>query len=120
MSQRPSRPSASGEPPALPRQSAVEAGVRIRVRAVPGAGRDAVIGRHGEAFRVAVRAAPERGKANEAVCGVVAAAAGVPRRHVEIVSGHGGRDKVLLVRGVGSEDVLRRIEGAADGTGIRR
>ena len=40
---------------------------RLRVRVSPGAGRTALVGRHGDAWKVRVTEAPERGRANEAV-----------------------------------------------------
>ncbi|MGH3056063.1 MAG: DUF167 domain-containing protein, partial [Gaiellaceae bacterium] len=40
---------------------------RLRLRVSPGAGRTALVGRHGDAWKVRVTEAPERGRANEAV-----------------------------------------------------
>jgi uncharacterized protein YggU (UPF0235/DUF167 family) len=50
------------------------------------------------------------GKANAALCALVAKAAGVPSRNVEIVRGHGARDKVVEVVGV-DEAALRAALG---------
>lgn len=88
-------------------------GVRIRVRAVPGASRDAIAGCHGEALRVQVRAVPERGRANEAICDLVAERAGLAGRSVSMLAGHAGRDKILVVRGVDAADLAARLAGPA-------
>lgn len=87
----------------------VPGGVRMRLRVVPGARRDAVLGTHGEALRVAVRAAPEKGKANDAVGRLLAETLGLGRGDVELVAGHGGRDKAVVVRGLDAAGLRARI-----------
>jgi uncharacterized protein YggU (UPF0235/DUF167 family) len=79
-------------------------GIRIRVLAHPGARRDAVEGLRAEAdggmaLRVAVRAAPEGGKANEAIIALLARAWGMPRRSLRLVSGAGDRHKSFHLTG---------------------
>ena len=61
--------------------------------------RDAVGGRHGDALRVSVKAAPVGGKANAACAQVLAGAFGVERRDVEIRPGARGRRKRVRLRG---------------------
>jgi uncharacterized protein len=74
--------------------------LRFAVRVRPGARRESVGGRWAEdALVVAVAAPAVEGKANEAVRRALAAAFGVRRRDVEIVTGHRGRDKVVTVSG---------------------
>lgn len=65
----------------------------------PGARHERVGGRWGEddVLVVAVRAPATEGKANEAVVAAVAQALGVRPRTVTIVSGAGGRTKVLEI-----------------------
>lgn len=79
-------------------------GIRIRVVAHPGARHDAVEGLRAEAdggvaLRVAVRAAPEGGKANEAVIRLLAREWGIPRRSLRLVSGAGDRRKSFHLSG---------------------
>ena len=52
------------------------------------------------------------GRANVAVERLLAGALGLPRRDVEIVSGHTGRDKVVAVTGIDRDETERRLEGA--------
>ncbi|MGH3879384.1 MAG: DUF167 domain-containing protein [Actinophytocola sp.] len=74
--------------------------LRFAVRVKPGARRDAVGGRWAnDALVVAVAAPPVEGKANEAVRRALAAAFGVRRQDVTIVTGERGRDKVVEVTG---------------------
>jgi len=67
------------------------------VRVKPGARREVVGGRHGDALVVAVTAPAVEGKANAAVCKALAKAFGIRRQDVTIVAGERGRDKVIEV-----------------------
>jgi uncharacterized protein (TIGR00251 family) len=73
---------------------------RLRLRVVPGAAKPGVVGRHGDAWKVRVAAAPERGAANAAVLDLIARSLGVRARDVRLVSGHASRDKIVEVTGV--------------------
>lgn len=84
--------------------------VRIAVKAVPGARRDEIAGRLGDRLKVRVAAPPEGGRANEAICRVIAEALGIRARDVRVVSGHGSPEKVLEVAGV-DEAAVRRLMG---------
>jgi uncharacterized protein (TIGR00251 family) len=86
---------------------------RLRLRVSPGASRAGVIGRHGEAWKVRVTAPPEGGRANEAVVRLLADALSVPRDAVTLVSGHGGRDKVVELAGIGPSQIEQRLASAA-------
>jgi uncharacterized protein len=88
---------------------------RLRVRVSPGSGRTAVVGRHGDAWRVRVTEAPERGRANEAVLRLLAETLALPRTSVTLVSGHGGREKIVELTGVGPALIERRLASAAGG-----
>jgi len=85
---------------------------RLRLRVSPGAGRAGIVGRHGDAWKVRVTAAPEQGRANEAVLRLLAEALAVPRASVALVSGHGGRDKIVELVGVGPALIERRLSSA--------
>ena len=89
-----------------------EQSTRLRLRVSPGATRTEIAGRHGEAWKVRVTAAPERGRANDAVVGLLAERLGVPRASVSVVSGHASRDKVVELRGLGTDEAERRLERA--------
>jgi uncharacterized protein (TIGR00251 family) len=69
----------------------------VRVRAVPGASRAAVVGLHGEELRIRVCSPPIDGRANEELCAVLADALGLRAREVHIVAGHSGRSKHIAV-----------------------
>lgn len=83
--------------------------VRLRLRVSPGARRSAVVGRHGNAWKVSVSAPPERGRANHAVVELLAERLGVPRPDVRVVAGLGARDKVVELAGISLEEAERRL-----------
>jgi uncharacterized protein (TIGR00251 family) len=85
---------------------------RLRLHVVPGASRAGVVGRYGDGWKVRVTAAPERGKANEAVVRLVAATLGLPRAAVTIVSGHAASEKTVEVAGADRESVDAAVESA--------
>jgi uncharacterized protein (TIGR00251 family) len=65
----------------------------LRVQVQPGAGRSAVVGRHGDAVKLKVAAPPEGGRANEAVVALLATTLGVPKDAVRLTSGATSRSK---------------------------
>ena len=81
--------------------------MRFAVRVKPGAKREAVGGRYGDALVVAVIAPAVEGKANDALRKALAKAFGVRRQDVEIVTGERGRDKVVELPG--SAERLREL-----------
>jgi uncharacterized protein len=89
--------------------------VVLAVHAQPGAGRSAVVGRHGDALKVRVAAPPERGRANEAVAAMLAELLGVKPSAVSLVSGETSRQKRFAVAGVDLEELDRVLEEAVAG-----
>ena len=85
-------------------------GTRLRLRVSAGASRSRVLGVHGGALKLSVKAPPERGKANREVLTVVAEAFGLPAGDVELVSGETSPDKVVRL-GLGAEEAALRAAG---------
>lgn len=79
--------------------TAAHGGLYINIHAQPGARREALCGMHGDALKIAVRQAPEAGKANAAIVDFLADALGLPRQQFEVTSGQTSRRKRLFVRG---------------------
>src|SRR4051812_26519711 len=75
-------------------------GSLLAVRAQPNARKDAVVGEHAGALKVAVTAPPEDGRANEAVVGVLRDWLGLKRSQVELAAGPTSRNKQVLIRGL--------------------
>ena len=85
---------------------------RLRLRVVPGAGSTGVVGRHGNGWKVRVAAPPERGRANDAVVRLLAETLGLPARSVRLVSGLGGRDKMVELAGIDPAETESRLASA--------
>jgi len=88
-------------------------GSTLKVRVAPGASRERIVGPYGDALKIAVREPPEKGRANEAVARLLAAALGVRPGDVAVVRGHATRDKVVLFRGLGAAELRARLLGLA-------
>lgn len=86
---------------------------RVRIRAVPGSRTTSVVGPYGDAWKVRVTAAPERGKANAELCGFIARLLGVSVSAVTVVAGGSARDKLVEVDGATTEQVAAALSDAA-------
>lgn len=72
----------------------------LSVRLQPRAKRDEVVGERAGAVVIRVTAPPVDGKANDALCRLIAKAAGVAPSRVSVIRGHTAREKVVRVEGV--------------------
>lgn len=72
----------------------------IAVKAVPAAKRDEIVGPLGERLKVRVSAPPEGGKANRAICALLAREFGVRESDVQVVAGAGRAEKTVRIAGV--------------------
>lgn len=78
-------------------------GLAVPVLVEPGASGDRLYGEHDGRLKLSVAAPPQRGKANRAVCKLIAAELGVRRSQVHVVSGHRSRLKEVLIERVCSD-----------------
>jgi len=82
---------------------AVPDGLTLTVRATPKSSKNAVAGTiampGGLALKVLVSAPPDKGKANQAVCDVIAGELGVPKSAVSVIAGLTDRRKIVHVSG---------------------
>ena len=79
--------------------------IRVKTRAR----QEGLVRQDGAGYRVSVKAAPEKGKANKRVCQVIGAFFGVPAARVEIVRGHTARDKQVRILGLAPETARARL-----------
>ena len=82
---------------------------RISVTVSPGAKRSELIGLHGDGWRARVAAPPERGRANDALCALLAGLLKVPRGSVHVVGGQTARRKVVEIDDLDSAEIERRL-----------
>ena len=71
-----------------------------------------MVGRHGDSWKVRVAAAPERGKANDAVLELLAKTLALPRASVTLVSGGSSRNKIVELTGIAPAEIERRLATA--------
>jgi len=88
-----------------------EGPIEIRIKAVPGASRDALGGMLGDRLKVRVSAPPEGGKANKAIAALLARELGVRPTQVEIIAGHTSPEKTVRVAGCDPERVRALLGG---------
>jgi uncharacterized protein (TIGR00251 family) len=81
----------------------------VSVRLTPRAAKDAVVVRADGTLAVRVTAPPVDGRANEALCRVLARRAGVGRTAVSVVRGQRARDKVVRVEGLDAAGLRERL-----------
>jgi uncharacterized protein len=81
----------------------------MSVRLTPRAARERMIPGPDGGFVAHVTAPPVEGAANDALCRLVAKAAGVAPSRVSVVRGHRGRQKVVRVDGIDEADLRVRI-----------
>jgi uncharacterized protein (TIGR00251 family) len=81
--------------------------MELDVRVIPRAARDELAGTRDGRLLVRVCAPPVDGKANAAVCALLAKTAGVPKGSVRVVRGESARDKRVRLEGVEDERAVR-------------
>lgn len=87
----------------------------LAVKVVPGASRQRVVGLHGDRLKLAVTAPPEAGKANRAVCELLAEALGLPTRAVTVAAGTSTPFKTIRIVGLSADRVRSTLSGRPDG-----
>ena len=77
----------------------------LSVRTQPGSSRSRVVGEYGGRLKLAVTAAPEKGKANKAVIELLADTLHINESSIQIISGESSRNKRLMIEGLTPEDI---------------
>lgn len=82
-------------------------GAQFSLRVQPRASRNAIVGTMGDAVKLAITAPPVDGKANQAVVEYLSDLFRVPKSSIVIVSGETGRNKLIAIRGMRAEQVVK-------------
>jgi uncharacterized protein (TIGR00251 family) len=85
--------------------------VWIKVAARPGT-RDGVLGVQGDALKLGVSAAPDKGKANKALVELLASVLGVRKSAVLLAQGETAREKLFKIDGASLSSVRAALEKA--------
>lgn len=76
----------------------------------PRAARDAIGGEYRGALKIKTRALPADGKANAAICVLIAEWLDVPKSSVAVVSGHSSRAKRVSIGGVSQAELQKAVQ----------
>ncbi len=90
-------------------------GVVLRLHVQPGAGKEAIIGTHGNALKVRVVAPPVSGRANQAVLALLSRELGVESAALTLTSGETGRVKRVKFAGLSGEGFETKLRVALEG-----
>jgi uncharacterized protein (TIGR00251 family) len=86
-----------------------EGDVLVRVRLQPRARGDEIVGERAGSLLVRVSAPPLDGRANDALCRLLAKATGVAPGRASVVKGASARDKLVRLEGADAATVERRL-----------
>jgi Uncharacterized conserved protein len=76
---------------------------------VPNSKQNKVVGQHGEAIKIKLRAPALEGKANAALRALLAEELKIPKRNIVLERGQQSRDKLIRIEGLSKEDVQCRL-----------
>lgn len=82
----------------------------IAIKAVPGSRKTQIVGPLGDRLKVKVAAPPEDGKANAAICELLADALGLRAKQVTVVQGHTHPEKTVRVEGLSAAAVRASLK----------
>ena len=85
-------------------------GTILPVRAHAGARRNTILGQREGALRVAVSAAPEKGKANQAIVALLSKTFGISKSSIELIGGPTSRHKRFLLAGISLEQARQKLQ----------
>lgn len=83
--------------------------VLIRVKAVPGSSRDQIAGLVGDRLKIRISAPPEAGKANKAICKLLARHLGVKPKDVTIETGQTNPEKAIRIAGANADRLREQL-----------
>jgi uncharacterized protein (TIGR00251 family) len=81
----------------------------LRFHVVPNAKENEVVGRHGVAIKVKLRAPAVEGKANAALRSFLAEELNISASRITLTRGQKSREKLICIDGLSEEDVRRRL-----------
>ena len=87
----------------------VEKGAVIKVKLLPRSSRNHVMGKEGDLYRIKVTAPPVDGEANAALIRLLSKKLGIPKKAIEILSGHTSRLKTLRIKDLPPGNISTRL-----------
>jgi uncharacterized protein (TIGR00251 family) len=84
----------------------------LRFHVVPNARTNKIMGEHGAAIKIKLRAPAVEGKANAALRSFLAGELKISERAIVLERGQKSRDKLIRIEGLSEEDARRRLLAA--------
>jgi len=84
-------------------------GVKLFIKVIPNASQDIMAGVVGDRLKIKVQAPPESGKANKAVCVLLANTLGMKKNAVSVISGNTNSKKIVAVLGFSLDTVRSKL-----------
>jgi uncharacterized protein (TIGR00251 family) len=81
----------------------------LRFHIVPNAKQNKIMGEHGTAIKIKLRAPAVKGKANAALRSFLAAELQISERQIALERGQKSREKLVRIDGLTEEEVRRRL-----------
>ncbi len=81
----------------------------LPVRVQPGAGRNELVGSSGGVLHLKIAAPPEKGKANRELIAFLSRELGIKKSSISIVKGITGRNKLIAIEGLNSDEINKRL-----------
>ncbi len=84
----------------------------IDLKVIPNAKRNQIAGTLGQRLKIKVSSPPEAGKANLAVCKLIARQLKIKNTQVVLIAGQSSPEKTVEIRGLTSQEIRHRIGSA--------
>lgn len=84
--------------------------VLLWIKAVPGASRDQISRALGDRLKIRISAPPEGGKANDAICRLLAETLGIKPKQVTLESGQSSAEKTVRIIGANVAEVRAALD----------
>ena len=83
---------------------------KITARVQPNASQNKVVGLKDEVWQVRIAAPPVKGKANQELISFLSSILGVSKSNLTIEKGITSQNKLVTIKGLGQDQVTRRLE----------
>jgi uncharacterized protein (TIGR00251 family) len=82
---------------------------RLAIKVTPNAGRNEIVSLKDGVLHIKIAAPPEKGRANKELIDFLAEKLGIRKSAVLVVKGQTSRHKVIIIEGMGGDEVLKRL-----------
>jgi len=87
----------------------IEDGIRLEVRVQPRSSKNQIIGEYEGALKIKLTAPPVEGEANKVLVKFLAGLLKVPSKNVKLIKGETSRNKIVEIKGIDKETLLKKI-----------